>query len=136
MQKPPLADPLLLIHQNTVHHSDLPRRPAKTQQRHPRPSPKGFARAWQVIGWTHFSPGRSDRYNTLYKESDGLQKASALGRQLHLRCQALGEVLEDGDQLIGMGGPRRALRKSVIPEAGDMGNRAHLVTDIQEQFGG
>jgi hypothetical protein len=38
-----LADPALLLHQRPVHDGDLPRRPAKGEERHLRPDPDGLA---------------------------------------------------------------------------------------------
>jgi hypothetical protein len=57
------------------------------------------------------------------------------GPQARSPSQASGEILEDGDQLRGIRRARRADRKAMIPEAGDMGYRPHPVADVQEQLG-
>ena len=50
MQKPALGDPVLFLDQDAVHHRDLARGPAETQQGDPQPDPERFTEADAVTG--------------------------------------------------------------------------------------
>ena len=49
MQEPLLADPSLFLHDDPVHHRNLPRRTAKRQQRHARPNPGGLPECHAMV---------------------------------------------------------------------------------------